>query len=512
MTIRTFLGIFLIFVLISCQNDNYSDKLDRVLQKSTNKEELLKAIRFFENDSLKKKAVYFLIENMMNKGSVLYTENDKLGNVLNHDWGKHPTYTDALNSSKKNGIHIQKDTVFYDINSIKAEFLIQNINDAFETRKKPWNKNIDFENFLNYVLPYRDRSEELSDNWRNTVLKKYAWNDTLQEENNVLILKRANDSLKSNFKFNYNYTLSFPYPNFTRMDSLGEGTCPYMTSYTIYNMRGLGIPVTRDYVPYWTNIHHFSNHEWNSMLGTDGKWYGFMGCEANPPSYKPIFHAAKVFRETFAINDIALHKMYEKRSDIPAEFRRTDIIDVTHEYYPSGNITLTTPPSCINEKALFLAIYNQKRWRVVYWGLTNENQVTFKNMSKDVVYLLMRKEPNGAYVSVSNPFLYTNDGTTIDIIEDEKQTEIVSVHSFGLGYLGGKDFVNPLEEGKSYTLRYWKNNTWEKIESKTTIKENDTLHFSNIPKNALLSLGRDEKENNAGEQLFIFQNNTQAFY
>lgn len=504
--------ILIIGFLNSCKKSKYPNEVERIIEISDNKKELLDAIHYFENDSLKKAAIYFLIKNMANKGSIVFSERDIYKNVINHDWSQYDSYSEARNSKNDKGIHFVKDSTIPDINLIKADFLIRNVEDAFYVWNKSWSKNIDFDDFLNYILPYRDRYEELTDNWRSSIINKNNWIENIQEENNLYLADSINNILKSKMKFNFNYSLSSPFPSFTRIDSLAGGSCPYMTSLAIYYMRALGIPATRDYVTYWTNIHHFSNHEWNAMLGTDGKWHGFMGCEDNPTIYKPTFYAAKVFRETFSSNDIELHKIYESKNDIPKEFQKTNIIDVTHEYYETGDITLNIPASSVDEKALFLAIYNQKRWKPVYWGLIEQNQVTFKNMSKGVIYNLMQRNSNGKYMLISDPFIYDSNYKVKYISPQENTTEVIKVYSFGLGSLNSKDYINSLEINNSYTLRYWNNNKWNKIDSKIATKNNDTLYYSNVPKGSLLSLGRDKEKDNTGEQLFIYNDNKQLFY
>lgn len=509
---RIFLMFLVIGFLSSCNKSEYPSKVEHIIDISNNEKELLKAIHHFDYDSLKKNAVYFLIENMANKGSVVYREKDRYGNTINHNWNQYNSYSEAKNSRDDNLINIVRDTILLDINSIKADFLIENVENAFKVWNKSRSKNIDYADFLNFVLPYRDRNEELTSNWRRLALDKNNWIEDIQEENNLLLADKINNVLKLKMKFNYNYSLSTPNPSFKRLDSLTAGSCPYMTCLTIYYMRALGIPVTRDYVPYWTNVHHFSNHEWNAMLGNDGKWRGFMGCEENPTVYKPTFYAAKVFRETFSNNEIELHKVYENKKNIPKEFQRTNIIDVTHEYYETGDITLKVPNSSQDEKTLFLAIYNQKRWKPVYWGIVEQNQVTFKNMSKGVVYLLMRRNLKGEYIIIGDPFIFELNNKIKYFIPQENITEEILVYSFGLGNLSSKDYINFLEINNGYTLRYWSNNNWHKIDTKIATSINDTLYYSNVPKGSLLSLGRDKEKDNSGEQLFIYNDGKQIFY
>lgn len=45
-------------------------------------------------------------------------------------------------------------------------------------------------------------------------------------------------------------------------------------------MRSCGIPVAIDYVPQW--LYRSTNHVWNVVLSSGGRWIPFMGGESGP--------------------------------------------------------------------------------------------------------------------------------------------------------------------------------------------------------------------------------------
>lgn len=56
---------------------------------------------------------------------------------------------------------------------ISPEYLIDNIEQAFRVwKEQPWGKNVSFELFCEYVLPYRVGDEKLV-SWRNEIYEKY---------------------------------------------------------------------------------------------------------------------------------------------------------------------------------------------------------------------------------------------------------------------------------------------------------------------------------------------------
>lgn len=81
-----------------------------------------------------------------------------------------------LKREKNKWNRISFDSLFkiYDAQVITAEYLIDNIDLAFEVwRKYPWNRNLPFDDFCELILPYRIADEPLSD-WRKLYYEDYG--------------------------------------------------------------------------------------------------------------------------------------------------------------------------------------------------------------------------------------------------------------------------------------------------------------------------------------------------
>lgn len=59
-------------------------------------------------------------------------------------------------SLQEKGYTIRKEIV-YDIKALHSDYLIRNIDLAFQAWQKPWAKDISFEGFCRYILPYRQK-------------------------------------------------------------------------------------------------------------------------------------------------------------------------------------------------------------------------------------------------------------------------------------------------------------------------------------------------------------------
>jgi len=70
------------------------------------------------------------------------------------------------------GYHMSEEPARSDRDIVDDEYLIENIDLAFETWQRPWSRSVTFDDFCRYILPYRIGSEELS-SWRRHFIRKY---------------------------------------------------------------------------------------------------------------------------------------------------------------------------------------------------------------------------------------------------------------------------------------------------------------------------------------------------
>lgn len=160
-------------LLIYCHPNN--KQLDYALRKAgENRIELEQVLTHYKNDSLKLAAASFLIENMpFHFGKEEYFLSPG-GEKYRPDITCFLTANEVqahCDSIRGKGYQSVSKNVF-DITRIKSEYLIKNIDLAFEVWEKPWAKGIPFEVFCRYILPYRTQIEPLS-NLREELMKRY---------------------------------------------------------------------------------------------------------------------------------------------------------------------------------------------------------------------------------------------------------------------------------------------------------------------------------------------------
>ena len=155
-----------------------------------NRAELEKVLRRYHanaTDSLKYAAACFLIENMP---FYTYPESEQLEN--------YKSYYIWLKETRSRSFELLADSVRQvfgpidrmqqkrDILEVDSAYLCHNIDWAFKVwQEQPWGKNVSFETFCKYLLPYRIGDEPLT-YWREIYYEKY---------NSMLDSLRSSDSL-----------------------------------------------------------------------------------------------------------------------------------------------------------------------------------------------------------------------------------------------------------------------------------------------------------------------------
>ena len=181
-------NLFLIAILLgftySCSK--YSEDIkESLVLVGKNKPELVKVLDHYSQnpaDSLKYRAACFLISNLKwhNSRQIIlpnkiwdeFLFEDSLSKIKiaspKDPVVDHYFYT-FKTGEKKNRLkrYLQEttftDTTQTDIKTLSSEFLINTIDGAFEVRNLPWNKNLSFDEFCEFILPYRLTSEPVFD-------------------------------------------------------------------------------------------------------------------------------------------------------------------------------------------------------------------------------------------------------------------------------------------------------------------------------------------------------------
>lgn len=264
--------VFLVYTIpvFSCPSDNDNqERIDRALKRAgSNAKNLQRVLDHFKGDELKYKAACFLIENMGGKGC-------QVSPVINHYIAEVDSFMSVnpnLNTRDYRAFYeevqlrhknfLQKAVSQSDIENVTANYLISNIESAFEVWNKPWAKDVSFDLFCKYVLPYRIGEEPIS-NWRDRFksLYEYPTEQLFGCQDNRFYKLGIYSELRKKLPISI-YTPKYPRPEIP-LDMLPDihvGNCKDAASFSTAQLRSLGIPSTIDFVPQWAN--RSMGHSW----------------------------------------------------------------------------------------------------------------------------------------------------------------------------------------------------------------------------------------------------------
>lgn len=254
---KIILTVVLVFILTSF--NNFSDKLENALKEAgENRAALEKALNFYKTnpaDSLKYKAAVFLIENLPYR----YSCNSIPGYEKAFDSiNKYPVKGNREGMFKKIFKELSSNNIFDpsemtpDIQQISSQFLINNIELSFTAWNKiPKEKRASFDDFCNYVLPYKTANEPIEDYTRQKLAEKYSW--VYKNLEAGASLKTVVDSVAADFNFKVMNDIRRYYPqtlSISQVEKSRLGICSDGVNYLVNVFRALGIVSAMDLTPH----------------------------------------------------------------------------------------------------------------------------------------------------------------------------------------------------------------------------------------------------------------------
>lgn len=420
--------------LISC-GDNAS-VYQALRMAKNNRAELTKVLNHYKSQSeeLKYEAARYLIRYMPYHYSYAGSYEqycDTVDSILALNKDPQSTNTQIASCSQSFQPTI---TTELDLERITADYLIRSIDSAYsQWQYGPWARHLTFDDFCEYLLPYKILEGQPLDNWRETLYALYN-GDVYSLESTCSDYRNnpraavcfINDELK---KHNPQLLLfSSDYIPIMRASTLIDkpfGTCIDYTFVATALLRSKGIPVSIDYTPQWPD--RFMGHYWNTVLTERRKKYEFNGFESNPSEeHYPDAKFAKVFRMTYKPNNELLELIHQGRA-LPPTLSNIFCKDVTEEYLETSDITIRLFPRRTEGDNVYLAVFNNFEWKPIYWGYVRGNKARFKGMGRNVLYLPVLWK-NEKPIPVGDPFFLDMTGNIRYIRPDTTRHQNIRVN------------------------------------------------------------------------------------
>lgn len=450
--INYYITILLVF-LVSCQAQTTPSGIEEAISKAKeNRKELFRVLKHYETteDSLKLLAARFLISNMTDKvyltGAFIneyYTFIDSVYQIKQEEYDI-PYIYDTFRQQAK---HLkEKPTISWDVQHLSADFLIQNIDEAFAVWHRPWNHHLSFEEFCEWILPYRVGTE-IPEAWRTLYRERFEpllMNDSIRTAGQAC--KIINDELIT-LPIHLAEGTVLPIDlRPTTLLNMKFGLCNDYAHLAVYAMRACGIPAGIETVPHWGDGNQ--GHVFNVVYDNDGTYHDFSGAEQNPDDHLIRFRhkIPKVYQRTFGKQPSSL-AMRHGNEDIPAFFLDAYRKDVTAHYpfIEAKDITVHLQQAP-NRQFAYLCVFDPQGWTPIAWGNVRGKQAEFKAIGPNIVYHTALYT-DGKLQLTGNPFLldtlgnmtyFTPQADTINPILTRKYRHADYLNYLPPSIVGGK--------------------------------------------------------------------------
>lgn len=336
-----------------------------------------------------------------------------------------------------------------------------------------WAKNLSFETFCEYVLPYRC-TETYSTYSRKYFLDRYkVLPDSIKNTDNpTIVADYIIKDIDSWFTEIPNISTKFPYlitMSFSDLMKGKVGNCIAVNSVRVTALRSLGIPATLDQIPNWGSSN--SSHYWCKIIEQEQKNIPKLIDNRNIPedtqsiisgsSYDitPLFGkypkevnitykrtVPKVYRTSFRKLVTNEQTKTFKTEDIPQFFKNDRLVDVTKSYLKTADVVVKLQQSIKSRGYLYLCVFNNQNWVPIAKTIITKNQGLFTNVGRNIIYLPAYYS-NGTLIPTSMPIKIDINGIQTSISPKKETTELllytkypyrIFIHFLQSTLIGGK--------------------------------------------------------------------------
>ena len=318
-----------------------------------------------------------------------------------------------------------------DAQVIRSDYLIENIDKTYDQWKNtPWSTHLVFDEYLEWLLPYKMAQLQELDHWRDTLYARYGVPcleqrslfkndaeylnvvevaDGLRDYTNKLI-KRHIVAKSTGISLLHDFIHGRPV----------SGTASDYSLMLALTLRSLGIPVVLDETPVGPRGN--ASTQWVVILSDRGdqlatEWdfktkigEGFFPYERGP----------KVYRNTYSINREREEYLSKSKYKYPFEVNRRD---VTRQYFLTSNLSLPVDNAVkkhLKDKYVYIASAVRKDgnpWQIVDFGKIKGGKACFNDMGREVLYTIMGYDGTGL-IEITDPFILHKDGSVEYISAD----------------------------------------------------------------------------------------------
>lgn len=409
----------IIVILLGACRSEEDKRLDVCLQSAGgNRGELEKVLKHYKNDPEKLRAARFLLSNMLYKYTYTDKNIDSLKKVLKVAIPNKGVIPQELKDKWKK-VKYRTDLKEFDIQVIKADLLIENIDLAFEAwKRRSWSKCYSFGVFCDYILPYRLGNEPL-ERWRRLYYDHYAHvlDSLYQGTDAVEAAELLHKYYMKERTFVHNTALSMPHLGALYLWDNNVGYCRDKIDFLCYAMRAAGIPVASD--SYYVSNTYVGNHTWLALIDTTGRVIPVESGQETRFVRDSLGgrKRGKIYRKMYSIQYEKIKGQY-KDETLHARFRQPYLKDATGEYRVVDRFEIKIDNEQ-GEKYAYLSIFDGRRFDPIDAAIAEKRKVVFQDVEPDMIYQVTINR-GGEFVPVGDPFWLDGSSAVRYFHPDEK--------------------------------------------------------------------------------------------
>ena len=381
----------------------------------------------------KLRAAEFLIENMpahySYAGNEIYQYYDYAARILADTTLAPEQQRDSLLAITDQKYRDLPNHTVPDAQVIKADFLIKNIDTSYDKWVNcDWASQVTFDEYLEWMLPYKAIELQEMDAWRDTLLAHFGdglknpikndveYNTTLATADMI-----RNEALNKLHRYGLYTRAGLPLLSAYLLPRQTYGDIPDYALTAVLSFRAAGIPAVLDETPVGSRF--TAAAKWFVILSDRGteersEWDlatmiggGFFLNDRGP----------KVYRNTYAIDKRRWEYHRKAKYHYPFDLGKKDVTD---KYFLVSDLKLPIDRQIrrkLKDRYIYIASAvrdQEKPWRIVDFGKIINGHACFENMGREVLYLVLGYDGE-KLIPITEPFILNKDQTIEYVRSDE---------------------------------------------------------------------------------------------
>ena len=306
-----------------------------------------------------------------------------------------------------------------DAQIIKADYLIYNIDKSYiQWTTCPWASQVTYEQYLEWMLPYKAVELQELDHWRDTMITHFGKgldnpikNDVEYNTTMGVADMIRNDTYNGLHRYGLYTRAGLPLLSAHLQAHQTYGDIPDYALTAVLAMRSTGIPAVLDETP--VGSRGTAATKWYVIISDRGEQLTSEWDLATTigGSFFPYERGPKVYRNTYAINKEREQYRRKAKYQYPFELGKKD---VTSQYFLTSNLKIPidkTTVKKLKDKYLYIASAVRSKdnpWQIVDIGTLSHGKARFHDMGREVLYTVMGYDGTGL-IQITAPFILHKD-------------------------------------------------------------------------------------------------------